>query len=141
MRWARRSRGHAWVATHANFTYTLHSPSGLGEDCVSDGTQYGAGAAQYAAQYNCGVNDVVDLNRTDMYWAMYFVTVPRQRKAIFTQPFVSDVGLIVACPKEDPTWWSEATKIFAPFSPALWVVTLSTTLFVCLIMWLTNSQA
>ena len=73
-----------WIAQQANFTYTLHSPSGLGADCLHNSAM--DGLLPYAIQYNCGVNDVINLNRTDMYWAMYFVSVPRLQDAIFTQP-------------------------------------------------------
>ena len=123
-----------WIAQQANFTYTLHSPSGLGADCLHNSAM--DGLLPYAAQYNCGVNDVIDLNRTDMYWAMYFVTVPRLQDAIFTQPFMSNVGLTIALPAGQENWMDEASKIFAPFSPALWLCTLGTTLFVSVVMWL-----
>jgi hypothetical protein len=60
-----------WIAPRANFTYSLHTPSGRGSACVhAAGGQQSAGsqdttagaATQYARQYNCGVNDVTDLH-------------------------------------------------------------------------------
>jgi hypothetical protein len=34
-------------------------------------------AADWAKQYGCGENDVVDLNVSDAYWSLYYVTVDR----------------------------------------------------------------
>ena len=34
-------------------------------------------AVDWATQFGCGENDVVDLNVSDAYWSMYYVTVGR----------------------------------------------------------------
>ena len=36
-------------------------------------------AADWAKQYGCGENDVVDLNVSDAYWSLYYVTLDRMR--------------------------------------------------------------
>ena len=35
------------------------------------------GAADWAKQYGCGENDVVDLNVSDAYWSLYYMTSGR----------------------------------------------------------------
>ena len=55
-----------WLAAHAGFTYTLHTPSGLGADCVNN-----SGAMPFVGQYKCGQNDVIELNITDVYLGMF----------------------------------------------------------------------
>jgi hypothetical protein len=81
-----------WVANHAGFTYELYSPSGEGADCVLP-----AGAVHsrkaYATQFNCGANDVYDLNLTDVYWNGFYISPSRLSRNLFTVPMLSDVGL------------------------------------------------
>ena len=36
-------------------------------------------AVDWAKQYGCGENDVVDLNVSDAYWSLYYVTLDRMR--------------------------------------------------------------
>lgn len=86
-----------------NFTYTLMPPSGYGSLCVPrlNATTNGTISpdhplpydTQFWTQYNCGTNDVNDVdpddnNRTThMYLGMYYVTPSRQVQNQFTLPF------------------------------------------------------
>jgi hypothetical protein len=82
------------IAREANFTYDLLTPSGFGPDCVPRlnlDTPAESYDYSYQAQYNCGTNDVNELQgtqyATDIYLGMYYITPQRQRKNWFTVPF------------------------------------------------------
>ena len=102
-----------WIAQQANFTYTLLA---LRARCRLPSQQRDGWPAtvRRAVQLRC--DDVIDLNRTDMYWAMYFVTVPRLQDAIFTQPFMSNVGLTISCRRARRTGWTRRARSFAVLS-------------------------
>jgi len=98
------------IASLANFTYELKPPSGFGSQCVpqlplnvsiganansSLDTSAAATAAPYGymymQQYNCGTNDVNELQNTsyasDIYLGMFYINLERQLKNWFTIPF------------------------------------------------------
>lgn len=89
----------------AHFNFTIRTPSGFGTACnpqlsILRGNESNTTTstmdvhpydARYESQYNCGVNDVTDLQDTqyasDMYLGMYYLTPERQRTNLFTLPF------------------------------------------------------
>ena len=79
------------LATRANFTYDLLTPSGLGADCEpqlesqEDDRLY---STRYRSQYNCGTNDVNDLGVTSAFLGMFYISPSRQLRNFFTIPFV-----------------------------------------------------
>jgi hypothetical protein len=104
------------VSTEAGFTYTLHSPSGNGGAlCAPTNLTGPARQAFYATQYNCGQADT-ETQETDVYWGMYYMTNGRiARGTLFTIPYLSDAGLsMLTVAEAEPSWTSEATKIFKP---------------------------
>lgn len=87
----------AEIAARAGFTYELVSPSGLGAQCnpqigaSGTDTEFRPYDSRYRTQYNCGSDDVTDLQNTtyasDMYLGLFFMTPERQLKNYFTAPF------------------------------------------------------
>ena len=82
------------LAKDANFTYDLVKPSGFGEQCVpqlNETTRSKSYDPHYRTQYNCGANDVQDLQGTpyaaDIYLGMFYTTPYRRLKNWFTVPF------------------------------------------------------
>ena len=126
-----------WIAARADFTYTLTTPSGLGPDCIT--TDASAGIIQYATQYNCGVNDVVHLNRTQIYFGMYYITAPRIQTNEFTFAFLSDAGLSLVMPESElfvsRSFWSSASVLVKPFSASVWIACVLVLFFVTIAMW------
>ena len=119
------------VAARADFTYTLHGPSGVHAKCTS------TDPLQAAGDYGCGQQDALVLNRTDAYWSMYYVTGPRLDAGDFTAPFLSNVGISLAVPmKSQKTGvWSRSEDLLKPFSYPMWLCTLATCVLVSLIVW------
>ena len=82
------------VASKANFSYELLTPSGFGSQCIpqllTNETEV-AYSARYRMQYNCGANDVIDLQgsnySTDFYLGMFYISPERQLKNWFTMAF------------------------------------------------------
>ena len=89
-----------WVSSKAGFTYTLSSPMGQGPNCKHS-EDPSATSSQYAVQYNCGSDDVT-AGRTDMYWALYYITPGRLETNLMTVPFMSDVGVTLTATGKVP---------------------------------------
>mmetsp|Transcript_1939 Transcript_1939/g.5711 ORF Transcript_1939/g.5711 Transcript_1939/m.5711 type:complete len:733 (-) Transcript_1939:1908-4106(-) len=120
-----------WIAQKANFSYTLQAPSGTGSECTlpDDVGQRHNTSKDYAAQYNCGAQDVFDRNESHIYLGMYYITAERLDQGLFTIPFASDVGISVIGPIKSE---SQPGKIFVPFSLSMWLYTLLTVAVVTL---------
>lgn len=123
------------VAAHAGFTYSLHAASGDGSRC-----REGDSPALKATQYGCAQDDVTELGATDVYWALYYVTVGRSAVSRFTSPFLSDVGLSLLVKEDDDDLWKEVTKIFLPFTPDVWLLTVGSAVLVSLALWVAESS-
>ena len=129
----------AWVARKAGFTYTLAPPTGQGSNCKhSDDST--ATSSQYAVQYNCGSDDVT-AGRSDMYWALYYITPGRLETNLVTVPFMSDVGVtLTATGKAERSVLDDITDkmkvLFSPFTWVMWMVTIALMLLVSLTFWI-----
>ena len=128
----------AWVAKKAGFTYTLSPPTGHGENC-NHSTEDTAKDSQYAVQYNCGSDDVTS-GRSDMYWALYYITPGRLATNLMTVPFISDVGVtLTATGKAEKSLINDILDnmqvLFSPFTWAMWIVTVVLMLMVSLTFW------
>ena len=123
------------VAAHAGFTYSLHAASGDGSRC-----REGDSPALKATQYGCAQDDVTELGTTDVYWALYYVTVGRSAVSRFTSPFLSDVGLSLLVKEDDDDLWKEVTKIFLPFTVDVWLLTVGSAVLVSLALWVAESS-
>lgn len=100
----------ATIASHANFTYELLPPSGMGSLCEHNEQAATAGAMitpyaiTYRSQYLCAESDVNDLPNnhtnhttslvqvkqeyaTDMYLGLFYVTPQRQLHNLFSMSF------------------------------------------------------
>lgn len=82
------------LSVRANFTYELHRPSGFGSHCVPRLTNLSSSDAygiRYSQQYDCGVDDVNEMQgtefTTDLYLGMFYITPSRQKVNKFTVPF------------------------------------------------------
>lgn len=88
--------GNVSKSSRANFNYELYLPSGFGKHCSPQLTLAQASQAyssKYRTQYNCGADDVTDPDvpaqyRTDIYWALYYITNPRLLTNRFTIPYI-----------------------------------------------------
>ena len=94
-----------------------------------------------ATQYGCAQDDVTELGLTDVYWALFYVTVERSAASTFTTPFMSDVGLSLLVKSKEDSLWDDATKIFRPFTRNVWLLTVAAALFVSLALWVVESRA
>jgi hypothetical protein len=88
----------ATIAEHANFTYELLPPSGMGSLCEQGGGETIPYSKAYRSQYLCGQSDVNDIPNnfstlltdeyaTDMYLGLFFVTPQRQLLNLFSMSF------------------------------------------------------
>lgn len=82
------------LASRANFTYELRTPSGFGSRCLPrlvDNATLPAYHKRYRQDYRCGESDVNDrplhYYSTDLYWGMYYVTPERLQVNQFSVPF------------------------------------------------------
>jgi hypothetical protein len=127
-----------WVATHAGFTYTLHSPSGDGPACPrkKDGSKLLL--HQYAGNYNCGGDDVYTNNQTHVYWAQYYITPWRLGNSLFSVPVLSDVGLSLLMKPSVQSIWSKALFLYTPFKWDMWLLMGLTLLMMAVVMWLVD---
>ena len=86
--------GNISESSRANFKYELYLPSGFGKDCTPRAQNANqAYNSTYRTQYNCGANDVTDPDvppqyRTDVYWALYYITNDRLLTNRFTIPYI-----------------------------------------------------
>jgi ABC-type amino acid transport substrate-binding protein len=127
-----------WVAERAGFTYTLYPPSGNGSHCsiATDGSDPVEYSYQYAVQYNCGQDDVIENNRTHVYWSMYYITPPRLELSTFTAPFYSDGGITVVVKTDvEKSSGEELRKLLEPFTNEVWQMILVMLLVVSFTMW------
>mmetsp|Transcript_27835 Transcript_27835/g.88423 ORF Transcript_27835/g.88423 Transcript_27835/m.88423 type:complete len:814 (+) Transcript_27835:163-2604(+) len=123
-----------WLQEKAGFTYTLKAPSGEGENCdVGDFNT----TKDYAVQYNCGSDDVFSLNKSHVYLGMYYMTAARLASGYMTVPFLSDVGVSVVVPVKTSTE-NSLTKVFDPFTPYMWILTLLTVIYFALVLSITE---
>ncbi len=125
------------VSEHSGLNYTLLSPSGNSSYCTPSNLTGAERAAFYATQYNCGQGDA-ELNATDVLWGMYYMTRFRMERGItFTVPFAADKGLsMLASSATPPTYYDEAVKIFRPFTPLAWFLSLVSAFLFAGLMWL-----
>jgi hypothetical protein len=126
------------VSEHSGLKYTLHSSSGNYSDyCAPSNLTGAARAAFYAKQYNCGQGDAVN-NATDVLWGMYYVTRFRMDSGFtFTVPFAADKGLtMLTSAGSPPTLYEESLKIFRPFEPLAWALSLVSAVVYAGLMWL-----
>lgn len=88
----------ATIASHANFTYELLPPSGMGSLCEHRTSQVTPYSHDYRSQYLCGQSDVNDRPNnftslvteeyaTDMYLGLFYVTPERQLLNSFSMSF------------------------------------------------------
>ncbi|KAJ8611884.1 hypothetical protein CTAYLR_005811 [Chrysophaeum taylorii] len=143
------------IADLANFTFTLLPPSGVASNCVcnetpdrcsceEDDDECAPGATSKAAlvtarDYNCGAEDVLSLNRSDIYFSMYYQTKERvARGTLFTTPFLSGSSLAVMRRTPRDNWMEQAVSIFRPFKWPLWVYVCGAATFVAIVIWLTE---
>ncbi len=88
----------ATIASHANFTYELLPPSGLGSLCEHTTGEISPYSRSYRSQYLCGQSDVNDLPNnhstlmtddyaTDLYLGLFYVTPQRQLQNSFSMSF------------------------------------------------------
>jgi hypothetical protein len=130
----------AWVAEHAGFTYSLHSPSGDGESCVPSSSGMST-PETFAAQFNCGADDVYELNRTDVYWSGYYISPPRLQRNLFTTPYLSNVGISLVMQQGKLDLGKAAKRIINPFSEQMWLLFALVASGFTFIMWLINDGA
>jgi hypothetical protein len=112
-----------WISQRAGFTYELRSPSGDGAQCIRpNGAPHEA--RTYSGQFNCGANDVQDLNYTDVYWSGYYISPARLQRNLFTVPVISDVGLgLLAAQLSVDDWEYTPSRLSARTSTAFTVFT------------------
>eukprot|EP00966_Prymnesium_polylepis_P327352 7383229-Prymnesium_polylepis.1 len=83
----------AWIAEQAGFTYSLVTTSGQGSSCSPSG---GVGhPIDYARQYGCTADDVLEEGITDVYMGAYYVTQSRLQRGLMSTPFDGKSGLAV----------------------------------------------
>ncbi len=131
-----------WISGKAGFTYTLSSPSGTGRSCIhkENGEEDPMFSSRYSVQYKCGSDDV-DMNMTDMYWSLYYVTPSRLSSHLMTTPFISDVGVTLTADVTNPgsdfdVIMDHMQLLFKPFTPYMWLTTAITILLTSLTMWI-----
>ena len=125
----------ARVSELARFNYTLHSATGLGTRCGN-----GTGPIAHMSAYNCAQDDVSELGKTEVYWAMFYETPGRSAVSRFTGSFMSDVGLSMLVAPVQENFFEKATKIFTPFTRNFWICSLATALLVALCNWVVESS-
>jgi len=124
------------ISDLANFTYTLQLPSGAGSSCKANGT-----ASDWAFQYGCGQEDVLNYNTSDAYWGTYYITQARlDAGTLFTAPFMTNVGVTLAVPGKGSQGFidrlhASADFITAPISLELWGATVFTVFFIMISFW------
>ncbi|KAJ1458308.1 hypothetical protein M885DRAFT_562049 [Pelagophyceae sp. CCMP2097] len=119
------------ISDKAGFSYTLHAPSGFGKTCV------GNTSLEWATQYDCAIEDVIRLNRTDVYWSIFYA---RTLVSSMTTPFLADMGLSILVDAPEEAVMQTMLKIFSPISPSMWIATLFAALFVAGVMWLREHE-
>ena len=120
------------VSNKAGFTYSLQTPSGDGSSCS------GSTAVDFVTQYVCGQEDVLQLNKTQAYWSMYYMTGPRVDDGTkFTAPFMTNAGLaLLTRPPEGLSSMETTFLIFKPFSSQMWIVTCAIVFFAAIVVWM-----
>ncbi|KAJ8611859.1 hypothetical protein CTAYLR_005812 [Chrysophaeum taylorii] len=127
------------IARAANFTYTLQAPSGRGNSCLCLKSPTKCDPLGSISDYPCGVDDVIELETSDAYWSMYYVTSERQRNGTFyTTPILSDVGLGAMRLQKEKSLLGQAVLIFRPFDKWLWLCTVLAAVFVAFVLWFTE---
>jgi len=138
-----------WIAKHAGFTYSLYTPSGVYSHDPND-QNFIPYDQKLTKSYGTGQLDVWN-NRTQLYWAMYYITNYRRGKNLYTIPFLSGNGLTVSMSAtaavdpwvhfanifvrgQNPT--SGAYKILQTFSLDLWVTSLALFFLCAIIFWI-----
>jgi hypothetical protein len=112
------------ISSLANFSYTLHVPSGTGSAC------HGGAASDWARQYVCGQQDVLSSNVTDAYWSQYYITRGRLNAGtLFSTPFLTNVGMTLATPGQSSQGFVDKLKksaefVAKPMSAGLWAATM-----------------
>ena len=122
----------------AGFTYTLHSATGIGCDGGPARNFTGTPDPIFAGAYGCAQLDVTTNNRSDVYWAMFYVSNGRQSESLMTSPIVSDVGLSLIVRAEEATFVDTATLLFTPFTPGMWMLSFVTVIFVSITLWVSE---
>jgi hypothetical protein len=103
------------ISTLANFTYELYLPSGSGSACKRSSQE------DWATQYLCGQQDVLEQNFTDAYWSLYYVMGGRVEAGTrFSLPFLTNVGTSMLVQLGSADLKDTIFKLFYPYTPALW---------------------
>ena len=83
-------------------------------------------SSRFATQYNCGSDDVLYLNRTDVYWSDYYVTSGRLQEGSMTIPMLSDFGLALILRTAETDTWASALTMVRILSGPTWLVVIAT---------------